>query len=86
MEYPNDPVAQPKYMPGDVAPRTGVYVVIHQRHRLSHLALAEEGEVFPVCRKCGNDVRFKLHLRTQFLSADPDLAGKSQPTRRRRVA
>jgi hypothetical protein len=73
-------------MPGDIAPRTGVYVVIHERHRLSHLALAEEGEVFPVCRKCGTYVRFKLHMRIQFLSADHDLAGKSRPARRRRVA
>jgi hypothetical protein len=86
VDYQDHVAAQPNYMPGEIAPRTGVYVVIHQRHRLSHLALAEEGEVFPVCCKCGNYVRFKLHMRTQFLNADRDLAGKTRPGRRRRAA
>ena len=87
MNFQNDEEAtEVKYMPGDRAPRTGVYVVTHQRHRLSHLSLAEEGEAFPPCRKCGKDVRFRLHMRSQFINSDRDFLYKARTERRSRVA
>jgi hypothetical protein len=65
-------MAESKFKPGDRATRTGVYVVTHRSHRLSHLALLEEGETFPRCAKCGADARFALHIRAQHIEGDRD--------------
>jgi hypothetical protein len=47
-----------QYVPGDVVPATGMYLVYHQGHRLHHEVLVFAGQIFPVCRKCGDAVRF----------------------------
>lgn len=81
LDFKTEEVTELKYLPGARAPRTGVYVVTHERHRLSHLSLMEEGDVFPACRKCGDAVRFRLHMRSQFIHSDRDFAGKSRRNR-----
>jgi len=45
---------------GENVPRSGVYRVSHEAHRLMHEAALLAGEQFPCCRNCGNDVRFEL--------------------------
>lgn len=62
------------YRPGARAPRTGAYTVTHRSHRLSHIVLMDEGEVFPQCRRCYDDVRFELYMRIQRLTLDRDFA------------
>jgi hypothetical protein len=62
------------YRPGARAPRTGAYTVTHRTHRLSHIVLMDEGEEFPTCRRCYDDVRFELYMRIQRISADRDFA------------
>ncbi len=61
-----------KYRPGSRAPRTGAYTVTHRLHRLSHIVLMDEGQLFPLCNKCGDDVRFELYMRIQHLRSDRD--------------
>lgn len=68
------------YQPGAVAPRTGAYTVTHRGHRLSHIVLFDEGDVFPQCRKCGGTVRYELYMRIPRIEADRDLSrGRQMP-------
>ena len=39
---------------------SGIYRVIHQRHRLPHEVTLIAGDVFPPCAQCGDHVRFAL--------------------------
>jgi hypothetical protein len=55
------------YETGDIAPETGIYLVVHSAHRLSHEAVVIKGQRFPRCQKCGDAVLFEL------LHAAPDL-------------
>ncbi len=48
-----------KFHPGEINARTGVFRVIHYRHRFSHDVLVLEGDLFPRCHKCGELVRFE---------------------------
>src|SRR5690348_13465694 len=45
--------AEKIFRPGEVAPESGVYKVMHQRHRESHFATLFQGERFPSCVQCG---------------------------------
>lgn len=67
-----------KYRPGSRAPRTGAYTVTHRTHRLSHMVLMDEGEMFPECRKCENDVRYELYMRIQRLASDRDFSREDE--------
>jgi hypothetical protein len=40
--------------------RTGVYNVTHRKHRPTHKAVLQQGEMFPVCRTCGAAVEFEF--------------------------
>jgi hypothetical protein len=53
-------MAEDVYKPGETAPRSGIYQVVHQRHRASHEVTVLEGHAFPACRSCGGQVRFRL--------------------------
>jgi len=48
------------FTPGDEVPRTGVYRVYHDNHRLMHQATLLSGKCFPRCKQCGAAVRFEL--------------------------
>jgi len=52
--------ARPRYTPGEIVPRTGIYKIYHNQHRLMHEAALIENTFFPRCRKCKNTVRFVL--------------------------
>jgi hypothetical protein len=51
------------YRPGDVAPQSGVYRVVHDGHRSDHEVSFFKDEMFPSCLRCGPAVGFVL-LRT----------------------
>ena len=39
---------------------SGIYRVIHRRHRLPHEVTLIAGDIFPPCAQCGDRVRFAL--------------------------
>lgn len=47
---------------GKVCRRSGVHKIVHHRHRPTHQAIVQEGEVFPACRSCGMQVSFEFLL------------------------
>jgi thymidylate kinase len=60
------------YKSGDEAPESGVYTVIHDRHRPSHVATVFKGERFPACAQCGSLVRFALVRPATPIADDAD--------------
>ena len=64
-----------QYAPGERAPVSGIYRVIHKRHRQPHFVAAIQGEEFPRCRKCSDEVRFQLAKIASYVNHDWDLAG-----------
>ena len=61
-----------EFKPGDTAPVSGIYDVIHdtldgQEHTHSHQITAIRGKVFPPCRACQNWVRYRLHLAAEHI-------------------
>lgn len=48
------------YKPGHRVPRTGIYRIYHDLHRLMHEAALVEGTRFPLCKQCKDAVRFEL--------------------------
>ena len=57
------------FKPGEVARCSGIYQVRHAQHRLDHCVTILEGEQFPVCRKCGEGVRFRLQEANSAMTA-----------------
>jgi hypothetical protein len=53
-------VSDTGYRPGEIVPSSGVYRIEHNQHRLMHEATLQEGMKFPLCRECGDQVRFFL--------------------------
>ena len=54
------------YKPGDAVPESGVYGVLHDSldghtHAHPHEVTAIRGMLFPPCRACQANVRFRLH-------------------------
>ena len=45
---------------GDTIPESGLYKVLHSQHRLPHQVTLVEGQLFPPCAKCLDEVRFEL--------------------------
>jgi hypothetical protein len=48
------------HKPGEIVPRSGIYKVEHDSHRLMHEAALIQGARFPRCRQCKDEVRFTL--------------------------
>jgi hypothetical protein len=67
----------PEYCPGQMAPITGIYRVIHQEHRPDHDAAIIRGEQFPACRTCKAAVRFIVQAQASHILHDFDFAGPS---------
>lgn len=57
--------------PGDICIHAGLYEVIHREHRLSHQVVVSAGDVFPRCKRCGADVRFRLIMQSASGPAQP---------------
>ena len=60
-----------------MVPRSGPYLVRHERHRPDHQVAAMEGSRFPPCHTCGKAVRFVLLDASVFkahvtIESDPD--------------
>jgi hypothetical protein len=64
--------AEQLFRPGDEAPESGVYTVLHQLHRESHAATILKGERFPACAHCAGEVRFILLRGATPISDDSD--------------
>lgn len=68
--------AKAEYCPGDVAPKSGIYSVVHgQNHRSPHTLTVVRDDVFPPCRSCGQDVRFEVAEESTYITDDWDFAG-----------
>lgn len=63
-----------RFVPGVVAPRSGVYRVHHYAHRMPHLVAVIEGMTFPECKRCGAKVRFVPMVAADPIGADIDFA------------
>ena len=62
-----------QYCPGESAPTTGIYDVVHEGHRRPHVAILLAGEIFPACRTCKDAVRFTLARQANHVAGDADL-------------
>jgi hypothetical protein len=57
--------------PGDSVLQSGIYEICHNDEPRSQVILTV-GAVFPLCRKCGEKVRYKLVRAVPHISEDPD--------------
>jgi hypothetical protein len=48
------------YKSSETIPESGIYRVVHAQHRLPHEVTLIEGQIFPPCAKCRDEVRFEL--------------------------
>ena len=69
-EFVQDPV---RFHAGASAPRSGVYRVYHQRHRMPHLVIVLAGQTLPHCKRCGDRVEFSPFMHAEAFTTDPDL-------------
>ena len=61
-----------RFVPGEIAPYSAVYRVLHAKHRAPHEVTLLEGQKFPPCRQCGDDARFELVVTSRPAAAqDP---------------
>lgn len=65
-------MAEQGYKPSQAVPISGVYRVEHNGHREAHEATLLQGETFPVCAVCGNEVPFTLRHRASDIRDDED--------------
>ena len=68
--------AEQIFRPGEVVPESGVYRVIHQHHRETHLATLFHGERFPACARCCEAVKFALLRPARLIGDDADFKGQ----------
>jgi len=64
--------AEQLFKPGEAVTESGVYTVVHDRHRPKHSATIFKGEKFPLCAHCGEKVRFVLLRSSALISEDVD--------------
>lgn len=69
--------AEQIFQPGDEVPESGVYTVVHERHRERHPATIFQGSRFPQCARCGKAVRFMLARPAALISDDTDFQQSS---------
>ena len=64
------------FEPASEIPESGIYQVLHYRHRLYHDVTILRGQNFPVCSECGNNVRFRLVKAAPYLELDRNFQNK----------
>ena len=65
-----------KFRPGDLAPITGIYLVIHNSlHRDPHEVVVIRGELLPACRTCKVDMHFEIVRPLSHITHDWDFSG-----------
>ena len=83
-ERPRQSASPPKikdeFKPGDRVPLSGIYDVTHDKldgddHALPHQIAAIAGKIFPRCRWCGSEVRFRLHQAALHVGSDVHFRG-----------
>ncbi len=67
--------ARRMYKPGETAPVSGIYTVLHQTHRENHEVVILRGEELPFCRSCQVEVRFQVKQQASHVTHDWDFAG-----------
>jgi hypothetical protein len=65
-------MAEKVFKPGEKAPQSGIYKVLHYQHRLYHEVTILAGQSLPACRRCGNEVRFQLVSFASPVDEDAD--------------
>jgi hypothetical protein len=73
-------MAEQFFQPADEVPESGIYQVLHYRHRLSHEATLLRGSNFPACTECGHNVRFRLVRAAPCVESDRNF-GRSDAVR-----
>jgi len=63
-----------RFVPAEIAPRSGVYRVHHYAHRMPHLVAVVRGMTFPKCKRCGDKVRFVPMIAAEPIETDVDFA------------
>lgn len=63
------------YKAGQKVPISGIYTAVHQDHREPHEVVAVQGEEFPSCRVCKQQVYFYITQLVPHMTADFDLTG-----------
>ena len=60
------------YMPGDTVPSSGIYEVIHEldENKKPHEVIALQGEIFPTCRICQRQVKFRFVKAANHIKQD----------------
>lgn len=62
----------PDHEPGERARENGIYRVVHDSHRQTHSVTILKGDIFPRCHQCGDRVRYRLWLASDYLTRDWD--------------
>lgn len=68
-----------QHRPGDLVTVSGIYRIVHDRHRLPHECVLVVGQRFPDCRQCGQRVRFELILTREADGAPSLLVVDDEP-------
>jgi hypothetical protein len=58
------------FQPMDPVPATGIYQVLHYRHRLYHEVTMIHGQIFPPCSECAKNLRFRLVRAAPLIEED----------------
>jgi hypothetical protein len=53
------------FKPGQKVLKAGIYNVLHAEHRLPHKVSFKAKGKFPLCKQCGDRVRFELVTETE---------------------
>ena len=61
------------FEPGEIVAESGLYEICHSDEPRTSAVLVR-GERFPVCNRCGEEVRYKLLQAVPHISEDPDFA------------
>jgi hypothetical protein len=64
--------------PGELVSESGMYEVCHYDEPRTS-ALFTRSSVFPYCKNCGENVRFKLVMAAPHISEDPDFSEPVSP-------
>ena len=65
-------MAEKVLKPGEKAPQSGIYKVLHYQHRMYHEVTILSGQSLPTCRRCGSEVRFQLVSSATPVEDDAD--------------
>lgn len=69
-------MAESRYQPGQVVPCSGVYRIVHAGHREDHDGILLQGQLFPPCLMCGDQVQFQLIQASNTIEKQADFAGE----------